>query len=70
MALEDDSVVDGIEASARSDEVLPRRAVVPETTHDALGFDALVFEKASEDQTSRCVGQFVSVSPSSAGSCS
>jgi hypothetical protein len=57
--LEDDAVVNSVEAAAGGDKVLPRRAFVAESVHDALGFDAFVFEKAEKDEAVKdALGQF------------
>jgi hypothetical protein len=47
---EDDAVVNTIEPSAGCDEILPYCAFISETVHDALGFDAFIFEKSEKDE--------------------
>ncbi len=48
--LEDDAVVDAVEAAAGGDEILPGRAFVAEAGRPGARLDAFVFEKADEDE--------------------
>ena len=59
VVLVDDAVVDPVEAAAGGSEIPPRRAALAEPVHEALCFDALVFEETEEDEpVESALGEF------------
>ena len=48
--LEDDAVVNAVKAAAGGDKIFPGSALVAETFHEPLRFDAFVFKKTEEDE--------------------
>ena len=54
VVLEDNAVVNAVEALIPGYKVLPRCAVISEMLYDALGFNAFVFKESEKYEAVKC----------------